>query len=172
MEAVQAGSTGAFQVLYDRHHRALFTFLIRALGDRRAAEDLLQETFLRAFARRAEYRPAAAVRTWLFTIARNLVVDEYRRPGARLTSEGGQTPEAIADPGASPLERAEATELGRRLGAAVRRLPPAQREVLLLSRVAGLDVSEVAEITGTSPGAVRVALHRALRRLGELLGPV
>lgn len=76
MEAVQAGSTEAFQVFYDRHHQAAFTFLLRALGDRRTAEDLLQETFLRAFARRAEYRPAAAFRTWLFTIARNLITDE------------------------------------------------------------------------------------------------
>ncbi|MBI3456484.1 MAG: sigma-70 family RNA polymerase sigma factor [Candidatus Rokubacteria bacterium] len=167
MAEVQAGSVRAFQALYDRHRQAVFAFLLRSLADRRAAEDLLQEAFLRVFARRQHYRPTATFKTWLFTIARNLVIDQLRQQSGRQGFERGEILETVADPGATPLQQAEARELGERLQAAVLRLPPSQREVLLLSRFAGLSHDEIAEVTGTSPGAVRVTLHRALRRLRE-----
>jgi len=172
MQAVKAGSVPAFQALYDRHHGAVFAFVVGSLGDRSIAEDLVQETFLRVFTHREDYRPAARFRTWLFTIARNLLIDQLRRRGGDPEREAGEPADAVADPGATPLQRAEAQELAERLQAAVLRLPPAQREVLLLSRFAGLTDEEVAVVTGASPGAVRVALHRALRRLQELLGPL
>lgn len=79
MDEVRAGSPTAFEALYDRHHRSVFTFLLRSLGERQKVEDLLQETFLRVFAHRERWRPTAAFRTWLFTIARNLVIDQLRR---------------------------------------------------------------------------------------------
>jgi len=172
MEEVRAGRVSAFQALYDRHSRSVFNFFLRSLGDRRAAEDLLQETFLRVFARRGEYRPLAAFRTWLFTIARNLLIDHLRQRGRRPEEEGEEHVSGRADPGATPLQEAEAGELEARLRAAVLRLPPSQREVLLLSRLAGLDAEAIAQITGASPAAVRVTLHRALRRLQELLSPL
>lgn len=171
MEAVRTGDLRAFQVLYERYHRAVFAFALRSLGDRGTAEDVLQETFLRVFARRPEYRPVAAFRTWLFTIARNLVVDQIRKRGAESHSDADPALEMVTDPGASPLEQAEGQELSDRLERALGRLPAAQREVLVLSRVAGLSHREVAEITGQTPGAVRVALHRALRELRSLLSP-
>lgn len=171
MEALRGGDFGAFQTLYDRHHRAVFTFLLRSVGDRGTAEDLLQETFLRVFTHREEYRPTAAFRTWLFTIARNLIVDEVRKPARGVERQPGEVG-ALPDPGPTPLQHAEAGRLQAKLEAAVLALPPAQREVLLLSRFAGLGHAEIADITGSSPAAVRVALHRALRRLRELLGPL
>ncbi len=172
MEEVKAGSLTAFQALYDRHSCRVFNFLLRSLGDRQIAENLLQETFLRVFFHREEYRPTAAFRTWLFTIARNLLIDHLRQRG-RIPEEGGEEQiEALADPGATPLQEAEARELGERLQAVVLRLPPSQREVLLLSRFAGLDHEEIARVTGASPTAVRVTLHRALRRLRDILGPL
>lgn len=170
MEAVRTGDFHAFEILYERYHRAVFTFALRSLGDRGTAEDLLQETFLRVFARRPEYRPVAAFRTWLFTIARNLVVDQIRRRGAASYSDVDTALDVVIDPAASPLDRAEVRELSDRLERALSRLPATQREVLLLSRVAGLSHRHVAEVTGQTPGAVRVALHRALRELRSLLG--
>lgn len=167
MQEVRAGSVAAFQALYDRHSRAVFNFLLRLTGDRQIAEDLLQETFLRVFSHREDYRPTAAFRTWLFTIARNLAIDQLRQ---RSGSEELETAERVVDPGATPLQQAEAQELSDRLQAAVLRLPPSQREVLLLSRFAGLSHEEIAQVTGASPAAVRVTLHRALRRLRGLLG--
>jgi RNA polymerase sigma-70 factor (ECF subfamily) len=169
IEEVKAGNLDAFQALYDRHQRSVFTFLLRYLGDRRMAEDLLQETFLRVFSHRERYRPTAAFKTWLFTIARNLAIDQLRRESGSPEVESSESLELIADPGATPLQQAEAQELGERLQSAVMRLPPSQREVLLLSRVAGLSHEEIAELTGASPQAVRVTLHRALRRIRTFL---
>ncbi|MBI4607691.1 MAG: sigma-70 family RNA polymerase sigma factor [Candidatus Rokubacteria bacterium] len=171
MEELKAGRLSAFRALYERHYRAVFTFLLRSLGNRSTAEDLLQETFLRVFAHREDYRPTAAFRTWLFTIARNLLIDQLRQRRGSPELESGEILETVAAPGATPLQEAEAQELGDYLQAAVLRLPPSQREVLLLSRFAGLSHEEIAHVTGASPEAVRVALHRALCRLRDLLGP-
>jgi len=172
MQEVRAGGVAAFQALYQRHHRAVFNFLLQSLGDRQSAEDLLQEAFLRVFLHREEYRPTATFRTWLFTIVRNLVIDQLRK--RRATPETGheETLDTLVEPSASPLAHAEARELGERLQEAVRRLPPSQREVLILTRLAGLSYEEVAQVTVASVGAVRTTLHRALRRLRDLLGPL
>jgi len=170
MEAVRAGRLAAFQTLYDRHHRGVFSFLLRSLGDRQAAEDLLQETFLRVFGHREDYRPTAAFRTWLFTIARNLLIDHLRQRSGSPGLESLENLEPLLDAAATPLQQAEARELGERLQAAVLRLPPSQREVLLLSRFVGLSDAEIADMIGGSPGTVRVTLHRALRRVRTLLG--
>jgi RNA polymerase sigma-70 factor (ECF subfamily) len=170
MEAVRAGDLLAFQALYERHRRAVFTFLLRSVGDRPTAEDLLQETFLRVFTGREDYRPTAGFRTWLFTIARNLFIDRVRQASGNPEVYDTAVLETLPALDASPLERAEARELAARLEAAVRQLPPSQRELLLLSRFAGLDHQKVAQVSGASPEAVRVALHRALRRLRAQLG--
>lgn len=114
MEEVRAGNLAAFQVLYDRHHRSVFGFLLRSLGERRAAEDLLQETFLRVFTHRETYRPAATFKTWLFTIARNLLVDHLRQRSRSPDLESLENLEPLLDAAATPLQQAEARELGER----------------------------------------------------------
>jgi RNA polymerase sigma-70 factor (ECF subfamily) len=172
MEEVRGGSAQAFEALYDRHHRAVFNFFLRFLGDRRAAQDLLQETFLRVFAQREAYRPTASFTTWLFTIARNLLIDRGRLARTRPEALGDEPLREVVDPSPDPLAVLEGRSLEERLQAAVERLPPFQREVVLLSRFAGLSHDEIAHVTGASPGAVRVALHRGLRRLRDFLGPV
>ncbi len=172
MQAVAAGNVAAFHALYDRHHRGVFSLFLRSIGDHHRAEDLLQETFLRVFAHRQAYRPTATFRTWLFTIARNLLIDQLRQRRENPEIESGEILETVADPGATPLQEAEASEVEERLQAAVLRLRPSQREVLLLHRFAGLSPEEIAEVTGASPAGVRVTLHRALRRLRDFLGPV
>jgi len=170
MAQLRDGSVAAFQALYERHHRALFNFLLRFLADRATAEDLLQEAFLRVYLHRETYRPTAAFRTWLFTIARNLALDHLRRRGIVQERVGeAERVRTTPDPAPGPLRRVEAGEELRRLEDALRRLPPGQREVLLLSRYAGLSHAEIAEVTESSPEAVRVALHRALRRLRDSL---
>jgi len=170
METLRGGSAAAFQALWERHHRGLFTFLARFLGDRGQAEELLQETFLRVYLNRDRYRPVAAFRTWLYTIARNLALDRLRRQGHPEAEP--ESAEAIPDPDPGPLRRLEARETLARLDAALAQLTPRQREVLLLARYAGLSHAEIAEITGSSPEAVRVTLHRALRVLRRFLsGP-
>jgi len=171
MAQVRDGSVAAFQALYERHHRSLFSFLLRLLADRPTAEDLLQEAFLRVYLHRETYQPTAAFRTWLFTIARNLAVDHLRRGGIAWERPGNKEQFAgIPDASPSPLQHVETGERLEQLEDAVRQLPPSQREMLLLSRYAGLSHAEIAEVTGSSPAAIRVALHRTLSRLRNLLG--
>lgn len=167
MARVQFGDQRAFAELYERHRRAVFTFLLHLTGARDAAEDLLQETFLRMWRGRAEYRASGEFRAWIFTIARRLAVDRFRRQGLAWEEDPAAL-ETVASPN-MPDRSAEAREELARVQRALAQLAPAQREVILLSRLAGLDAPEVARITGSTPGAVRVQLHRALQRLHGLL---
>lgn len=163
MVRVRAGETEAVAELYERHARALLTFLTRLTGDRELGEDLLQETFIRLYRSRREYEATGRFRAFLFTIARRLVID-WRRRRKAIWIEESETLETLAAPGRAE-DRAEARDLAERLDAALRRLPASQREIVLLARYAGLSADEIARVTGSTPGAVRVGLHRALRHL-------
>jgi RNA polymerase sigma-70 factor (ECF subfamily) len=168
MRRVQDGDAEAFAALFERHRVSVFGFLARLTGRRDAAEDLLQETFFRLWRGRDGYRAAGQFRAWLFTIARRLAVDRARRERA-VWEEGAEALASLPGPDRSD-QPAAAQDLAARLEAALARLAPGQREVLLLARVEGLSLEEVARVTGATPGAVRVTLHRALRRLRELAG--
>lgn len=168
MARVAAGDPQAFSLLYERWSAPVYTFLVRLTGGRHLAEDLLQETFLRVWRSRREYRAAMRFRAWLFTIARRLVIDWARQERVAWEDESAVV-QRLAAPERAEHEH-EARELLARVGRALARLAPAQREVLLLSRLGGMSAEEIAEVTGSTPGAVRVALHRALRRLAALLG--
>src|SRR3981081_2718681 len=85
LAAFQQGDVGAFEALLRRHRAPLFTFLLRMLGDRERAEDLAQETFLRIVKGAAAWEQRARFQTWLYTIARNLCVDQSRRDKFRKT---------------------------------------------------------------------------------------
>jgi RNA polymerase sigma factor (sigma-70 family) len=168
MARASAGDQRAFAEIYERHRRAVFTFLLHLAGARHVAEDLLQETFLRAWRARARYQASGEFRAWLFTIARRLAVDRFRREGRAWEED----PAAVvaATTVEAPDRRAEARDALARLRDALDQLPPAEREVILLARLAGARAEEIAQVTGSTPGAVRVHLHRALHRLRALLG--
>ena len=168
MRRVAAGDADAFTALYERHKGRLFTYLLRLAGDRHVAEDLFQETWLRVYRARASYEPTGRFQAWLFTIARRLLLDHTRRaPGAwESDTEATEAPSAPE----RTEHGAEAKELLLRVERALSALPSGQREVVLLTRFTGLTAEEVAEVTGSTPGAVRVALHRALQRLRILIG--
>lgn len=168
MLRVRAGDSGAFTELYERHAAALLTFLTRLTGDRRLGEDLLQETFIRLYRSRGEYEAMGHFRAFLFTIARRLVIDWRRRQNA-MGLEQSEALDTVEAPERAD-DRAGARDLAERVEAALRRLPTSQREIVLLSRYAGLSADEIGQVTGSTPGAVRVGLHRALRRLRELIG--
>src|SRR3954470_19728265 len=91
LAAYQQGDVGAFELLLRRHRAPLFTFLLRMLGDRERAEDLAQETFLRIVKGAAAWTQRARFQTWLFTIARNLCVDQSRRDRFRKTDSLDET---------------------------------------------------------------------------------
>ncbi len=143
--------------LFEKHHREIYGYLARLLRDRQLAEDLLQETFLRAFRARSTLGRIQNPRAWLFRIATNLALNALKRRqrlawlpwSAARQSEGGGR-----DPG-------EAVGTRSAVDQALAQLPPQYQSVLILYAHFGLTIAELSEALAISPDAVRTRLHRA-----------
>jgi RNA polymerase sigma-70 factor (ECF subfamily) len=140
---------------------------VSSLGEREAVDEVVQDTFVRAFSSLDSFRGESSLRTWLFTIARRLVVD--RRRAARRRRESGTLEEVDAVTEYTALDGIIAVETERRVKEAVERLSPTQREVFLLRVNEGLSYRDIAGIVGTTEGAARVHYHNALRTVKESL---
>ena len=155
----------AFGVLYDRYVDRIYSYCRRRLQTQEAAEDATSQTFLKALAAIPRYRPeAGSFRAWLFTIASRVVIDSFRRGKPVAPLEGAAE---VRDPEPGPEHQAIEREASRELYALVDRLPDEQANLIQL-RLAGLTDREIAEVLGRSYGAIRVAQHRAIKRLQEL----
>jgi RNA polymerase sigma-70 factor (ECF subfamily) len=167
MTAVREGDVSRLGVLFERHHRALFTFFVRLTSDRSGSEDLVQDVFFRMLRYRATYQPGTQFRAWMFQMARNAHIDRYksRRHEAPVSADDlGE----LAGHGPAPgdaLERRQQLDL---LKAALERLPDDKREVIVLSRFSGLDYAQIAQILGCEVGALKVRVHRAVKALRDL----
>jgi RNA polymerase sigma-70 factor (ECF subfamily) len=127
----------------------------------------VQDTFVRAFSSLDSFRGESTLRTWLFTIARRLLLD--RRRAARRRKDVGSLEDVDAATSYTALDNLIADESERRVHEAVQRLSPTQREVFTLRVAEGLSYREIAEIVGTTEGAARVHYHNALRTVKESL---
>jgi len=160
----------AFEAVHDAFNARLYNFLARLANSRDIAEDLLEETWLRLVAHASRLRPDTRLGPWLFTVARNLHTS-YRR--SRLIEDSGDVDAmGLWSRGSSipsPLEAAEASELERRLAAALAALPTMYREAVLLVGIEGLRPSEAAEVCGISAQAMRQRLSRARALLDRQL---
>lgn len=156
VEAARAGSRPAFATLYDRFHRAVHAAALARVSASDAA-DVVQDVFADAWARLDALRDPAAFAGWLMTMARNRAIDRARRRGPAIDPE--------ADRAVAPAPTSEAAAALR----AIRALPEAYRETLLMRLVEGLTGPEIAERTGLTPESVRVNLHRGMRLLRERL---
>ncbi len=175
-EQLYQGDREALELLYQRYHHRLFNFILRMTGDRAIAEELLQETFLRLAESRRRYRRTASFRTYLYTIARNLCLDTLKSARWREHSLPGVGEARAAPPDRQPAARdvdphaaLEAREQAEAVRLALLQLPPADREVLILSRYEGLRYEEIAKLLGTTTGAVKARAHRALEALRRRL---
>jgi len=175
--ALVAGEAEALGPLYDRHAHVVFSVLVRIVGDRDTAEELLQEVFLRAWQQAHAFdETRGTVRTWLYRIAHNLALNELRRRRRRPQLHGRRTGVAIdAEDGAEPVEQGPDPAVGAwcaardaGLALALDQLPPAQRAVLALY-AAGYSQSEIAVILGEPLGTVKSRMRRALCHLREVL---
>src|SRR5437899_1368680 len=164
--AWQGGDEQAAAELVRRHARALARFLASAGAPDGDLDDLVQETFIRAFRGVDRFRGQCRFRTWLLTIGGNVLKDAARR--ARRAKVVPLHEELRATDG-DPHERAVAGEAEGRLLAGLGRLSRMQREVFLLRAQQGLAYEEIAAALGTSPGAARVHYHHAVKRLKEYL---
>jgi RNA polymerase sigma-70 factor (ECF subfamily) len=167
------GQDIALNAIMERWQDRLAAFLLRLTGDREAAVSLAQETFVRLYRHRRRYNPRRAFSTWIFSIARNLARNHLRwraRHPETLMEPADLAEVSPSASGDDPRSRAESRERLRAVEEAIRRLPPEQREALVLSVYEGLGHSEIAEITDATPKAVEVRLWRARRELRESLG--
>ncbi|MCD6405767.1 MAG: RNA polymerase sigma factor [Planctomycetes bacterium] len=154
--------------LYREQGGRVYSFVCAMVGNRHVAEDLTQETFLRAFAAAGGFEERALPGTWLLTIARNLAINHLKKK-ARTTAAGDWDFDASPSPAAGPAEAAQAGESGRLIRTAVAALGPAHREVFLLKVVEGLTYREIAAITGCPVGTVQSRLYYAVRKLRQRL---
>jgi len=164
MARVRDGELERLSELFERHQRRLFAFFLRLAGDRAAAEDLVQEVFVRMLKYRHTYRSEAEFTPWMFGVARNAAVDHYRARPALELQENPEAPEPEA-PTVHPVERLEKREQSARLQTALARLPRDKRELLLLARFGEMKYEAIGELLGISVGAVKVRVHRALKEL-------
>jgi RNA polymerase sigma-70 factor, ECF subfamily len=158
VRSARAGDESAFTRLYERYARVVHAALL-ARADPQEVEDLVQDVFLTAWKRLNDLRDPAAFGGWIAIIARNRATDARRRPAAFV-----ELPSDLEGPGA-PGASAEASAAL----AAIRALPEAYRETLLLRLVEGLTGPEIAARTGLTPASVRVNLHRGMKMLREKL---
>lgn len=167
------GETAAFDELYEQVAPRLLGFLIKLCNRRSLAEDLLQETFIKVHRARASYIRDSDPLPWMFTIAHRTFIDETRRRAR--SPEQVATTEELPDIATNIRGiRAEHDDLldserVREALEALGSLPIAQREAVVLTKLEGKSVAEAAAITGTSPGAMRVRLHRGYEVLRKLL---
>ena len=161
------GDRRAMDVLVSRYHARLLDFALRRLGNREAAADIAQETFVRVFKSIATYRPRASFGTWVYTITLNLIRDESRKQRMRRESLSSDVDaELIANasqptPERAAISQAESDELWQ----AVRELPENHASAILLRFREGLQYAEIAEIMSAPAGTVRSWVHHALKAL-------
>jgi RNA polymerase sigma-70 factor, ECF subfamily len=161
--------------LIEQYHYRLFRYLLYLTGNREAAEDFFQETWVRVIDRGHQYKGKFKFETWLFTIARNLVIDCHRRKTRESLDpfveprKGQQMSEPSVPDNLSPAEQAAAHEESDRVAAALARLSGDYREVLLLRFQEELSLEEIAAVVSAPLSTVKSRLYRGLGELREML---
>lgn len=182
MLAYKSGDARAFSTLVQRHRAAVFNFILRSVGHRQRAEDLLQETWLKVVRNSSEYQPKARFTTWVFTVARNLCVDNARKERFRKTRSldgpmGADDERSLGellpdDNAASPERAADSVRMRPLIDQALSSLPDEQREVFLLREYQGIAFKEIAEVTGVNENTVKSRMRYALEGLRKKLNEV
>jgi RNA polymerase sigma factor (sigma-70 family) len=185
MHAFAGGDAAAFTRLYDRHERATWRFIRHRLGARHegAADDVLQETWISVARAAPRYAATARFTTWLFTVARNRVIDHLRAQAhatlsidAPLPGQAGDDDDGdpwadrvAADAADGPLARIESRQQAQAFLDALAQLPEPQREAFVLQAEGGLSIAEVASATGVGAETAKTRLRYAKARLRTLL---
>lgn len=171
VHAALAGDLRAFERLVERHRDVVFRVVARIVGSEQEAEDVTQDTLLRAFHRLDRYRGEAPFRTWLLQIAHNTAVTYVTRTGRVDTQPLDAVPDDPAESVArgGPAEHLERRERRDRLDTKLKGLSRGHRTVLVLRDIEGLSYDEIARVTDAPLGSVKARLHRAREEFIELL---
>ena len=158
------GDVVAFEVLYKRHNNGLYRYLLRLCHHRDTAEDIFQDVWGKIIKSRQKYRPTAKFSTFLYRVAHNCFIDHIRR-NKRHSYSVDVDPDNQPDPGDQPEALAERSMAKRRLDAALRELPEEQRDVFLLHEEAGLNLDQIASVTGANRETAKSRLRYAVKKL-------
>lgn len=174
------GREAAYRELIRRYERPVFSLILRMVRDRQLAEDLAQETFIKALNAIGSYRPEFKFSSWIFKIANNAAIDQLRRrevdtlsidgaPNATSADDIEATALQVGDKGETPLAELEARELGTHIERAISRLRPEYRSCIMLRHVEGLAYEEIAQLLDLPLGTVKTYIHRARHELRDML---
>jgi len=164
--AVQQGELGRLGELFERHHQAIYRFCLRMTRSPQAAEDLVQEVFMRMMKYCGRLRSDSNFKSWMYSTARNACLDQLRKANRESTAlEDVEEPVSPAPAASEVVEKGE--EIGQ-LRRALTLLPENRREVLILSRFEHRKYHEIAGLLDCSVGTVKVRVHRAVRQLRQI----
>jgi RNA polymerase sigma-70 factor (ECF subfamily) len=179
MSLYAGGAEGAFKVLLGRHERGVYNFILRSVRVPARAEELTQDVFFRVIRSAAKYKASARFTTWLYTIARNICIDQSRRKATKLEvsldkpigrGDAGGAGRTFLDTVTAHNAQSGGVEVVKqefrdRLKTALEALPEEQREVFLLREVSGLKFREIADVVGVPENTVKSRMRYALSTL-------
>jgi RNA polymerase sigma-70 factor (ECF subfamily) len=179
----RGGEEAAYRELLRRYQGPVFSLIYRMVRDRALAEDLAQETFVKALNALDTYRSEFKFSSWLFKIANNVAIDHLRRrqletlsldggPAALTAREVEETRPIVPDRAETPLQEVEARELGAAIERAIGKLRPEYRACIILRHIEDRPYEDIAQILDLPLGTVKTYLHRARAELKEILGPM
>ncbi|WP_176472362.1 RNA polymerase sigma factor [Pseudomonas sp. Irchel 3H7] len=165
------GDGAAFEILYARHRQGLYRFLLGLSSKPELADEVFQETWLSLIRSNSQPQGRATFRTWLFQIARNRLIDHWRKHGARqpLHDSYDEQNHAVSDEANDPEQLFTLSRDSQRLDSALQTLPADQREVFLLRAHGDLDLAQIASLTEAPLETVKSRLRYAQQKLRRLL---
>jgi len=168
-QAAAKGDMVAFEELYQRHHRRVYSICLRMLQKTHEAEDLTQDVFIQLYRKVGSFRGDSAFTTWLHRMTVNQVLMHFRKRNVKYekTTEEGETPEQIEIGTSNPFKMPIVDKIA--LENAIEQLPPGYKNVFVLHDVEGFEHEEVARILGCSVGTSKSQLHKARLKLQKLL---
>jgi RNA polymerase sigma-70 factor, ECF subfamily len=174
VDLVAAGDARALDVLYDRYSRAVFSFALRILGERTAAEELVQEVYFRAWKQARKFSEGRGTFiTWLLSITHNMAIDEIRRRNRRPQRADSADPVLmltnVRDENPSVEDQAMMGSIREQIALAMAALPEAQRSAIELAYFRGLTQREIAELQDEPLGTIKTRMRLAVRKLREHL---
>ncbi len=168
-QAASAGDMGAFEELYERHSRRVYSLCLRMTSNTAEAEDLAQEVFIQLFRKLGSFRGESAFTTWLHRLTVNQVLMHFRKKGVKMeqTTDDGETPVQVVSGTENPRSMPVMDRIA--LDNAMSQLPPGYRTVFVLHDIEGHEHEQIARLLGCSVGTSKSQLHKARMKLRTLL---
>lgn len=163
MMQVKSGDIDKLGILYERYNRVLFGFFYRLTSNAETSEDLVHNVFMRILKYRKNFKGKGKFTTWMFSIAHNVKIDNYKKQKVMYTTDDISELELIDDQ--EIYEDIEKKERIRLLHKAIRQLNDKQREILIMSRYHDLKYSEIAEILNSTENNIKIQIFRAIKNL-------